>query len=196
MPEKSLMARIVHGSIVRWFDRQGWEVIGAVPEQRKFVLIAAPHTSNWDFPHFIGAIHHLGLTASFMGKKSLFRWPFGRMMHDLGGIPVDRASSQNYVEQMIAEFGRRADFILTIAPEGTRGKVRQWKSGFYHIALGAKVPVVFGMMDYARKVVGLGPTLWPTGDYDADMVKLHAYYSQCTPKYPDRGNPGVAQESS
>ena len=190
MPETSLVARAMHGAIVRWFDAQGWEVIGTVPEARKFVLIAAPHTSNWDFPHFIGAMNRLGLTASFMGKKQLFRWPFERMMRDLGGIPVDRASSQNYVEQMIAEFARRTDFALTIAPEGTRNKVRQWKSGFYHIAMGAKVPLVLGMMDYARKVVGLGPTIWPTGDYDADMVQVLDYYSQCTPKHPDRGNPG------
>ena len=190
MREMSLVARAMHGAIVRWFDAQGWEVIGTVPEARKFVLIAAPHTSNWDFPHFIGAMHRLGLTASFMGKKQLFRWPFERMMRDLGGIPVDRASSQNYVEQMIAEFARRTDFALTIAPEGTRNKVRQWKSGFYHIAMGANVPLVLGMMDYARKVVGLGPTITPTGDYNADMVQVLDYYSQCTPKHPDRGNPG------
>ena len=193
---KSLLARAMHGAITRWFAKQGWNVIGTKPEERKFVLIAAPHTSNWDFPHFIGAMHELGITASFMGKKQLFRWPFERMMQDLGGIPVDRASSQNYVEQMIAEFSRRTDFILTIAPEGTRGKVRQWKSGFYHIAIGAKVPLVLGMMDYAKKVVGLGPTIWPTGDFDADMIKIREFYSRCTPKFPDRGNLGIADEAS
>ena len=92
---------------------------------------------------------------------------------------------------MIAEFGRRSEFMLTIAPEGTRGKVRQWKSGFYHIAMGAKVPMVCGMMDYRRKVVGLGPAIWPTGDYAADMKTIGQYYSQCTPRHPNKGFAGL-----
>lgn len=192
MPRKSLMARIVRGAIVWYFRRSGWTVEGAAPEPRKFVVIAAPHTSNWDFVHFIGATDGLNLDLSFMGKKELFRWPFARMMKDMGGIPVDRSvSGQNYVQQMIDEFGKRAEFMLTVAPEGTRGKVRQWKTGFYHIALGANVPMVLGMMDYARKVVGLGPAIWPTGDYEKDMQEIVRYYSQTTPKYPDRGSPGL-----
>jgi 1-acyl-sn-glycerol-3-phosphate acyltransferase len=128
-----------------------------------------------------------------MGKASLFRWPWGRTMRDLGGIPVDRRQANNMVDAMVAEFAKRDEFMLTIAPEGTRGKVRQWKSGFYHIAMGAGVPMVCGMMDYKRKVVGLGPAIWPTGDYEADMVQISRIYSQCTPKYPDSysGTPGA-----
>jgi 1-acyl-sn-glycerol-3-phosphate acyltransferase len=184
------LARLVRGGIVAWFKRQGWSVEGKAPEPRKFVVIAAPHTSNWDFVHFIGATDGLNLDLSFMGKKSLFRWPFARMMRAMGGIPVDRKSSQNYVQQMVEEFSRRDEFMLTIAPEGTRGKVRGWKTGFYHIAVGAKVPMVCGLMDYKRKVVGLGPAIWPTGDYDADMVEISRYYSQCTPKNPGLGHAG------
>ncbi len=195
MLEKSWLARIVHWGLIRWFARQGWSVEGTAPSPRKFVLIAAPHTSNWDFVYFIGGTRALNIEPSFMGKKSLFRWPFERMMRDMGGIPVDRSSSHNFVDQMIAEFKQRDEFMLTIAPEGTRGKVRQWKTGFYHIAMGANVPMVCGMMDYARKVVGLGPAVWPSGDYDKDMAKLASFYSTCTPKYPHQGNPGTVEES-
>jgi 1-acyl-sn-glycerol-3-phosphate acyltransferase len=190
MAQKSWLARAMKSGLVAWFKRQNWDVEGSGPSPRKFVLIAAPHTSNWDFVYFIGATDALNLDLSFMGKKSLFRWPFARAMKDMGGIPVDRKSSQNYVQQMIEEFGRRAEFMLTIAPEGTRGKVRQWKTGFYHIAVGAKVPLVCGMMDYKRKIVGLGPTIWPTGDYEKDMIEVHQFYSQCTPKHPQLGNSG------
>jgi 1-acyl-sn-glycerol-3-phosphate acyltransferase len=191
MAQKSLLARIMKGSILSWFKRQGWTVEGTAPFPRKFVVIAAPHTSNWDFLYFLGAADGLNVDLSFMGKKSLFRWPFARAMKDMGGVPVDRSSSQNYVQQMIEEFGKRAEFMLTIAPEGTRNRVEQWKTGFYHIAVGAKVPLVCGMMDYKRKVVGLGPTIWPTGDYDNDMVEVLRYYSVVTPKHPHQSSSGV-----
>jgi 1-acyl-sn-glycerol-3-phosphate acyltransferase len=191
--KKSWMARLLKRGILAWFRRQGWSVEGSAPQPRKFVVIAAPHTSNWDFLYFIGAADGLNLDLSFMGKDSLFRWPWGRMMRDMGGIPVDRSHSTNMVDAMIAEFGRRSEFMLTIAPEGTRGKVRQWKSGFYHIAMGAKVPMVCGMMDYRRKVVGLGPAIWPTGDYAADMKTIGQYYSQCTPRHPNKGFAGLPE---
>lgn len=195
MGEKGLVARLLTAVIDRWFGYQGWTVEGAAVEPRKFVIIAAPHTSNWDFVYFVGASKRLNLNLSFMGKKSLFRWPFGRMMREMGGIPVDRSKSGNYVDAMIDEFAKRSEFMLTIAPEGTRGKVRQWRTGFYHIAVGAGVPLVCGLMDYKRKVVGLGPAIWPTGDYAKDMEQVTAYYSRCTPKFPERGNPGVITES-
>lgn len=196
MRSKGLPARLLTAAIDRWFRRQGWSVEGKAAEPRKFVVIAAPHTSNWDFLYFIGAAESLNLDLSFMGKQSLFRWPFGKLMREMGGIPVDRSKSQGYVEQMVEEFARRDEFMLTIAPEGTRGKVRQWRTGFYHIAVGAGVPLVCGLMDYKRKVVGLGPAIWPTGDYGKDMEQVVAYYAQCTPKYPDRGNPGLIAETA
>ena len=191
MAQKSLLARLIKGAILRWFKRQGWQVEGTAPFPRKFIVIAAPHTSNWDFVHFLGAADGLNLDLSFMGKKSLFRWPFARAMKDMGGVPVDRSSSQNYVQQVIEEFGKRAEFMLTIAPEGTRKRVEQWKTGFYHIAVGAKVPIVCGMMDYKRKIVGLGPTIWPTGDYAMDMLEVFRYYSTVTPKYPQMSSSGA-----
>lgn len=191
MERKGLAARLLTAAIDKWFKYQGWAVEGKAIEPRKFVVIAAPHTSNWDFIYFIGAAEGLNLNLSFMGKKSLFRWPFRRMMREMGGIPVDRGKSGNYVDLMVAEFAKRAEFMLTVAPEGTRGKVRKWRTGFYHIAMSAKVPLVCGMMDYRRKVVGLGPAIWPTGDYAKDMEQVASYYSSCTPKYPERGNADV-----
>jgi 1-acyl-sn-glycerol-3-phosphate acyltransferase len=184
MAKMSWLATAIESALVWWFKKEGWTVTGPVPEPRKFVVIAAPHTSNWDFVYFIGATRVLGAQLSFMGKKQLFRWPFARAMKELGGIPVDRSSSQNYVDQMAAEFATRTEFMLTIAPEGTRGKADRWKSGFYHIAVAAKVPIMFGVMDYPRKLVMLRDLFHPTGDYEADLPKMQAYYTQFTPKFP------------
>jgi 1-acyl-sn-glycerol-3-phosphate acyltransferase len=184
--KQSIIARAFRWAVRAWYSRQGWTTERMIPTERKFVIIAAPHTSNWDFPNFLGLADELGLPLSFMGKKSLFRWPFAGLMKELGGIPVDRGSSHNVVDQMIAEFAQRDTFMLTIAPEGTRGKVREWKTGFYHIAVGAGVPIVCGLMDYAKKHGGLGPAFYPTGDYEADMAKIAKVYAGCTPKYPDR----------
>ena len=150
--------------------------MGAPPADRRCVIIAVPHTSNWDFLFFLGLTDALGMKAHFMGKESLFRWPMGRFMRDMGGVPVDRSSRHNVVEAMIAEFARRKEFMLTVAPEGTRKAVQQWRTGFYHIAMGAGVPLVCGLMDYGTKTGGLGPAIMPTGDYEADMEKIVAYY--------------------
>ena len=180
----SLLSRLFRKALVAIYRRQGWTAYGEVPSPRKFVLIAAPHTSNWDFLYFIGLTEELGIMPHFMAKKSLFRWPWKNFLLDMGGVPVDRGSKQNYVQAMIDEFARRTEFMLTIAPEGTRGAVRQWKTGFYHIAMGAKVPLVVGMMDYARKNGGLGPAIWPTGDYQADMAKIAAIYEKVVPRHP------------
>lgn len=186
MVYQSKLATLIERALIWWYDRQGWTVVGPVPEPRKYVVIAAPHTSNWDFVYFIGATRKLGAQLSFMGKKQMFRWPFATAMTELGGIPVDRSSSKNYVQQMVDEFRTRAEFMLTIAPEGTRGKVRHWKTGFYHIAVEAGVPLVFGVMDYKRKMVGIKELFHPTGDYEADMVKILAFYAGYTPKHPHK----------
>jgi 1-acyl-sn-glycerol-3-phosphate acyltransferase len=195
MQRPSWFARMFERAIVGFYRRQGWTVVGGPPDPRRCVIVAAPHTSNWDFVYYIGGTRQLGVVTSFMGKKALFRWPFGGLMKELGGIPVDRSKSTNAVDAMIAEFKSRAEFMLTIAPEGTRGKVREWKTGFYHIAVGAGVPLVLGMMDYAKKTVGLGPAIWPTGDYEADMAKMYEFYASCTPRHPQMGNPGMIAQS-
>ncbi len=188
MHSQTLLARIVRRSVAWYFRRSGWRVTGVPPEPRRCVIIAAPHTSNWDFIFFLGAAQELGIEPSFMGKKSLFRWPIGGLMRDLGGVPIDRASAQNSVEQMVAEFERRDELMLAIAPEGTRGAVAQWKSGFYHIALGAKVPLCCASMDYPKKLVRLAPPFMPSGDYDRDRAVIRSFYADCTPRHPEKGS--------
>lgn len=186
MRQLGLAARAVHGALLWNYRRQGWKAVDLNPRPRKFVLIAAPHTSNWDFPNFLGLTLDLGLDAHFMGKQSLFRWPLGGFMRDVGGIPVDRSSSHDMVSQMAAEFAQREDFVLTIAPEGTRGAVTKWRTGFYRIAEAARVPIVCGFADYAKRTGGLGPMFKPSGNYDADMEPVFAFYRTITGKHPAR----------
>ena len=121
-----------------------------------------------------------------MAKTGLFRWPLGRFMRDMGGVAVDRSGGQNYVAAMADEFRRRKEFMLVIAPEGTRGATRQWRTGFYHIAVAAGVPIVCGTMDYATRSGGLGPAIMPTGDYAADMARIFAFYGTSTARHPER----------
>lgn len=180
----SLLAR----RLLLWLYRaRGWRATGAPPADRRCVIIAAPHTSNWDFLYFLGLTDALGVRAHFMAKKSLFRWPLGGFMRDMGGVEVDRSGNHNYVQAMIDEFAMREEFMLTIAPEGTRGAVRTWKTGFYQIALGAGVPMVCGLMDYGTRTGGLGPAIMPTGDYKADMARIAEFYRSVTPRHPDKG---------
>ena len=180
------MARAVKWLLLLMYRMRGWKAVGNVPEPRRFILIAAPHTSNWDFVNFLGLTADLKVRAHFMGKLSLFRWPIGGFMKQMGGIPVDRRNASNVVQQMVDEFARRAEFMLTVAPEGTRGKAKKWRTGFYQIAIAAKVPMVVGFMDYGRKTGGLGPLIWPTGDFRADMMKVLEIYKSCIPKFPER----------
>lgn len=186
------VSRLAKAALLALYRRHGWRATGTIPEPRKFVLIAAPHTSNWDFLYFLGLTQDLGIDAHFMAKKSLFRWPMGRFMRDMGGISVDRSRSSNFVAAMAAEFARRSEFMLTIAPEGTRGKSAKWKTGFYQIAMAAGVPMVVGMMDYGRKTGGLGPAIMPTGDFAADMAKVWDVYRDCQPKNPEGATKSLA----
>ncbi|MEH6791491.1 lysophospholipid acyltransferase family protein [Parasphingorhabdus sp.] len=168
------------------FRVNGWTAVQENPPPSKAVIIAAPHTSNWDFLYFFGLTNKLKINSYWIGKNTLFKWPWGDMMRRLGGIPVDRSKSQNMVDAMVREFGRRSEFLLTIPPEGTRGSVKEWRTGFYHIALQAKVPLIIGLMDYSKRTGGLGPSFMPSGDYKADMQKLSAFYHSVTPKYPEK----------
>ncbi len=180
------VARAVRGLLLLMYRKRGWKAVGEVPEPRRFILIAAPHTSNWDFVNFLGLTADLGIRAHFMGKLSLFRWPLGGFMKQMGGIPVDRRGGGNVVQQMVDEFARRSEFMLTVAPEGTRGKAKKWRTGFYQIAMAAKVPMVVGFMDYDKKTGGLGPLIWPTGDFRADMTKMFEVYKGCVARFPER----------
>jgi 1-acyl-sn-glycerol-3-phosphate acyltransferase len=191
-PPATLPSRIVRRLLLWFYQTRGWTAEGAAPANRRCVIIAAPHTSNWDFINFLGLTNALHIKAHFMGKQSLFRWPMTRFMLDMGGVPVDRSGGRNLVEATVAEFARRADFMLVIAPEGTRSAVKQWRTGFYHIALGADVPLVCGYMDYATKTGGLGPAIMPTGDYEADMRRIVGFYATKTARHPERATTDLA----
>lgn len=191
-----LASRIMKAALLGLYRRNGWRAEGTPPDPRRCVIIAAPHTSNWDFLYYLGLTQDLGIHAHFMAKKELFRWPMGNFLREMGGIEVDRTKSGNYVQAMIDEFARRDEFMLTIAPEGTRGSVRQWRTGFYHIALGAGVPMVCGLMDYRRKVGGLGPAIMPTGDYAADMQRIDAFYKQTTPRHPAKAMQAIVASTT
>lgn len=157
----------------------GWQVQGTLPAQaQKCVLIAAPHTSNWDLPYTLMVAFVLRLNIYWIGKASLFRFPFGPVMRWLGGIAVDRSKTNNLV-QASAQAIQAAEgaLQLIVPPEGTRSKTRYWKTGFYHIAVTAQVPIVMAYMDYQRKISGLGPIFVPTGDVEADMVQIKAFYA-------------------
>lgn len=166
----------------------GWTLTGRMPVGTpKSVLIAAPHTSNWDFPYTLMVAFALGLNIQWMGKKQLFRFPFGAVMRWLGGIPVDRSQSNNLVAASVDTLlSSPHDLHLVVPPEGTRSQSRHWKTGFYYIALGAQVPIVLGYMDFAQKRSGLGEALMPTGDIDADMALIKAFYAPFKGKNPDQ----------
>lgn len=157
----------------------GWKIDGSLPpDGTRSVLIAAPHTSNWDLPYTLMVAFSLNLNIRWMGKQSIFRFPFGGIMRWLGGIAVDRSKSNNLVSAS-ADSLRNAPqpFQLVVPPEGTRSKTRYWKTGFYYIALEAKVPIVMAYMDYSRKLSGLGPIFHPTGDIEKDMADIKAFYA-------------------
>lgn len=160
----------------------GWRVEGEIPSIRKFVIIAAPHTSNWDFPITLAVAFALKIKIYWMGKAAMFRWPFGGLLRWLGGIPIDRSRSHNVVDQSVQAFQERDRLIMVVPPEGTRKKVSYWKTGFYHIARGAGVPIVLGFLDYRRKAGGIGPTFFPTGRIEEDMRQIQAYYATITGK--------------
>jgi 1-acyl-sn-glycerol-3-phosphate acyltransferase len=157
----------------------GWRVEGALPAHAaRSVLIAAPHTSNWDLPYTLMVAFALRLNIRWMGKQSIFRAPFGGVMRWLGGISVNREQSTNLVAAS-AKAIREADgpLQLIVPPEGTRSKTRYWKTGFYYIAREAQVPIVMAYMDYERKISGLGPLFEPSGDVEADMAAIKAFYA-------------------
>jgi 1-acyl-sn-glycerol-3-phosphate acyltransferase len=158
----------------------GWRIEGEIPDVKKFVIIAAPHTSNWDFPITLAVSFALKIKIYWMGKAVLFRWPFGAACRWLGGIPIDRSRSHNVVEQSVQAFRERDELIMVIPPEGTRKKNSYWKTGFYHIARGANVPIVMGFLDYRRKVGGIGTTFYPTGSIEKDMQEIKTFYATIT----------------
>ncbi|HJS20011.1 MAG TPA: lysophospholipid acyltransferase family protein [Anaerolineales bacterium] len=157
--------------------RFGWQVQGKLPDLPKFILVGAPHTSNWDFVLFLGVIFSLRANVRFMAKAEAFRFPFGWFFRYCGGVPVDRRKSTGLVEQMIRKCNESGKFILTIAPEGTRHQVVEWKRGFYHIAKGAGIPIVMAVVDGKHKTVRIGQVFHPTDDMETDIKTIQGYFA-------------------
>ncbi len=156
----------------------GWTSIGSKVSVPKYVLIGAPHTSNWDFPLMLLVVLELRLQLFWMGKNTLFPFPFSGLMKWLGGIPINRAKSHNVVYETVSQFKNHDNFVVLVPPEGTRSKVSEWKTGFYHIANNAEVPVLMGYVDAEKKEAGFADFFYPTGDLDADMKEIRSFYAE------------------
>jgi 1-acyl-sn-glycerol-3-phosphate acyltransferase len=156
----------------------GWKAVGEEIGNPRFVLIAAPHTSNWDFPLMLLVVLKLRLELYWMGKNSLFPFGFGWLMRWLGGISIDRAKSHNVVNETVRQYREHESLVILIPPEGTRSKVTTWKSGFYHIANNANVPIMMGYIDAATKEAGLADLFHPTGNLKQDIREIRAFYSK------------------
>ena len=166
----------------------GWTIEGRLPaDTHKCVFIAAPHTSNWDLPMTLMVAFALELRPRWMGKASIFNWPFGGLMRWLGGIAVDRSKSNNLVESSAQAIRDATEPLqLIVPPEGTRSKTRHWKTGFYYIAQSAQVPIIMAYMDYSTKRSGMGPLFEPTGDIEAEMARIKAFYQPFKGKNADQ----------
>lgn len=180
-----------HGPLVASFGRlaltvAGWKIEGNFPDCAKFVMIVAPHTSNWDVPVGLMAKFALRLKCRFIAKHSLFWWPLGMLLRGVGGIPVNRAAASDFVDATVRIFNAREELVLIITPEGTRAKVERWKSGFHRIAHAVGVPVVLVVFDYSCKVVRLGPAVAATDDYERDLAAIQSHISASMALHPER----------
>jgi 1-acyl-sn-glycerol-3-phosphate acyltransferase len=173
-----------------WFKLKGWKVYGTIPSHiRKAVVIAAPHTSQWDFIYSLAAFRILNLKVNYVAKKELFKFPVKQILEATGGIPVKRDKNQQLVELMIDRINKADDLYMMIPAEGTRKWVKRWKSGFYHVAQRANVPVMMGYLDYKNKKAGFGPPVYLTGDKAVDMAVIRNFYKDITAKHPEKWNP-------
>jgi 1-acyl-sn-glycerol-3-phosphate acyltransferase len=185
-----LVNRVLYWLAKFLFRISGWRAAGKLPDLPRYVIIST-HSSNWDL--IVGltfwAITSYGFFRgkfSWLGKKEAFRGPLGAFFNWIGGIPIDRRARHNVVEQVTQAFRSHEELVMVITPEGTRKKATHWKTGFYYIAQRAQVPIVFGFIDYQRKVAGIGPAIIPSGDIQADMEIIRDFYSNVHAKYPDR----------
>ena len=180
--------------IAAWIGRTGlglagWKVEGSAPQAPRYVLVAAPHTSNWDFVLMMAAAMALGIRPHWVGKHTIFKAPFGSLARALGGIPIDRRAASNMVAQLARQFPQHERMALVMPPEGTRGHAPCWKSGFYRVALAAGVPLVLSYVDFTTKTAAIGPTFMPTGDVGADMDVVRAFYEGRQGRHPERQGP-------
>lgn len=186
MPVLNWLARLASLLLIKII---GWRPGGETPTAPKFVLIAAPHTSNWDFLLLIAFAFKFRVKVYWMGKDNLFKGFRGPFSKFFGGIPIDRSKNTGVVQQTIDLYNQSEQLAITVPAAGTRSRGEAWKSGFYHIAHGANVPVVLGFLDYAKKIGGFGPAIMLTGDTQADMTVIADFYADIGARYPDQKTP-------
>lgn len=171
-----------------WFSLFGWKVTGRLPEEKKYVIVVAPHTSNWDFFVGLAAKHIIYLQSNFLAKNSLFKIPvIGWFLKSIGGHSVDRSKNTNLVDQVVDIFQQQEDFKMTVTPEGTRSYNPNWKTGFWHIAKKANVPIQMIGFDYRRRVVELKEVFYPSDDKESDIEKMKAYFRTIKGRNPENG---------
>ena len=173
----------------------GWRIEGQLPDEPKLVIIGAPHTSHWDAILAVGFFLATGLDCRWMVKREACDHALGGLMRWLGALPVNRQSPGDLAQQVVDEMNRSEKFVLVLTPEGTRKKVERWKTGFYRIALGAGTPITLAYADFERKVAGIGPTIWPSGDMEAQMAEIQAYYRGIPARNPELFSTAVDSES-
>lgn len=167
----------------------GWKVDAILPKEKKLVLIGAPHTTNWDLPIGLLCFWSAPIRITWVAKKQLFIGPFNYFFRALGGIPVDRSVNTGFIEQIAKQFDEHEEMIFGLTPEGTRSKVDYWKTGFYYIALRAKVPICLAYVDYPSRTIGFGKIIKPTGDIDKDFKIIKTFYQDKIGKYPESQGP-------
>ena len=167
----------------------GWRLVGEIPDVKKAVFIAAPHTSNWDGLWFIIYKFAVDVKVRFLGKHTLFWWPLGSFLSAIGCMPVDRSTATGVVPQLVEAFEREDRLFLALAPEGTRKWTPHWKTGFYRIAKSAGVPIYLAFIDYRRKKIGIGPSLPLSGSVEEDVEFLKNFYAQFTGRRPELQGP-------
>ena len=176
-PNMPRLAPSAAGDLCRWiYTSCGWRVAGEIPDAPKLVVIVAPHSTNWDVIWGLLLKVGLRLDIRFIGKRQAFFWPLGSLLRSFGGIPIDRSAAHGVVGEMAGLFAQQERLWLALAPEGTRKKVQKWKSGFWHIARKAGVPILPAYFHYPQRTIGFGPLFHPSDDLDADMAKIREFY--------------------
>ena len=183
IPKTNSVIKKVIGKFLLWCYR--WHIEGEVHNAKKFMVILAPHTSYWDFLTNMGTMLALGIRNRWFVADAFCWWPLGYFMRWLGGIPIVRSSPQDLVSFTIGKFADHDELILALYPEGTTRKAKKWKTGFWHIAHGADIPIQFLAVDYEKRATVFGPVIQLSDDIEADMKKIQAYFKKVTPKIPE-----------
>lgn len=191
LPEPNEFMPVLHAprlqKIFLWlFKKIGWQLVGDLPREPKVIIAAAPHTTNWDFVYSCIIILAMNIKVSIMMKQQAFVWPVGKLWRWLGFVPIDRKQATNVVDQVAKEFQKRDKFWLVITPEGTRSKVKKWKTGFLRMAHAADVPVALVALDYPTKTLRFLRTFKSTGNFDEEVYQLMEEFKRYRGKHPDK----------